>query len=66
MIGRISGQLLEKNPPQIVVDVNGIGYEIDVPMSTFTTCLLQARRSACIPTSRYAGRTLPLRFRLRR
>ena len=35
MIGRISGQLLEKNPPQIVVDVNGIGYEIDVPMSTF-------------------------------
>ena len=35
MIGRITGILLEKNPPQILVDVHGVGYEIDVPMSTF-------------------------------
>ncbi|MDX5363681.1 MAG: Holliday junction branch migration protein RuvA [Pseudazoarcus pumilus] len=35
MIGRITGTLLEKSPPQIVVDVGGLGYEIDVPMSTF-------------------------------
>jgi Holliday junction DNA helicase RuvA len=35
MIGRIAGTLLEKNPPQILVDVSGVGYEIDVPMSTF-------------------------------
>lgn len=35
MIGRIQGTLLEKNPPQILVDVHGVGYEIDVPMSTF-------------------------------
>jgi Holliday junction DNA helicase RuvA len=35
MIGRIHGRLLEKHPPQIVVDVNGVGYEVDVPMSTF-------------------------------
>jgi Holliday junction DNA helicase RuvA len=35
MIGRISGTLLEKNPPQLVVDVQGVGYEVDVPMSTF-------------------------------
>jgi Holliday junction DNA helicase RuvA len=35
MIGRIAGTLMEKNPPQILVDVGGIGYEIDVPMSTF-------------------------------
>ena len=35
MIGRVSGALLEKNPPQVVVDVGGVGYEIDVPMSTF-------------------------------
>ncbi|MBN8442498.1 MAG: Holliday junction branch migration protein RuvA [Thauera sp.] len=35
MIGRITGTLLEKNPPQILVDVHGVGYEIDVPMSTF-------------------------------
>ena len=35
MIGRIAGTLLEKNPPQILVDVGGVGYELDVPMSTF-------------------------------
>jgi Holliday junction DNA helicase RuvA len=35
MIGRISGTLLEKNPPQLVIDVQGVGYEVDVPMSTF-------------------------------
>jgi len=35
MIGRISGVLLEKNPPQVLVDVGGLGYDIDVPMSTF-------------------------------
>ena len=35
MIGRISGTLLEKNPPQVLVDVQGVGYELDVPMSTF-------------------------------
>jgi len=35
MIGRITGTLAAKQPPQVLVDVNGIGYEIDVPMSTF-------------------------------
>ena len=35
MIGRLSGRLLAKNPPQVLVDVNGVGYEVDVPMSTF-------------------------------
>ncbi len=35
MIGRITGILLEKNPPQVLVDAAGVGYEIDVPMSTF-------------------------------
>jgi len=35
MIGRLSGMLLEKNPPQIVVETGGVGYELDVPMSTF-------------------------------
>ena len=35
MIGRIEGKLLEKNPPFILVDVHGVGYEISVPMSTF-------------------------------
>jgi len=35
LIGRIQGKLLEKHPPQIVVDVHGVGYELHVPMSTF-------------------------------
>ena len=35
MIGRITGVLIEKNPPLITIDVQGIGYEVDVPMSTF-------------------------------
>ncbi|SDI54858.1 Holliday junction branch migration protein RuvA [Propionivibrio dicarboxylicus] len=35
MIGRLAGTLLEKNPPQVMVDVMGVGYEVDVPMSTF-------------------------------
>ena len=35
MIGKLSGTLDEKNPPQVLVDCHGVGYEVDVPMSTF-------------------------------
>ncbi|MFZ6863344.1 Holliday junction branch migration protein RuvA [Undibacterium sp. Ji67W] len=35
MIGRIAGTLLEKSPPQLLIDCQGVGYEVDVPMSTF-------------------------------
>ena len=35
MIGRLTGILLEKNPPQLTLDVQGVAYEVDVPMSTF-------------------------------
>jgi Holliday junction DNA helicase RuvA len=35
MIGRLTGILLEKNPPQILLEVQGVAYELDVPMSTF-------------------------------
>jgi Holliday junction DNA helicase RuvA len=35
MIGRLTGTLAEKAPPQVLVDVGGIAYELDVPMSTF-------------------------------
>jgi Holliday junction DNA helicase RuvA len=35
MIGRLTGILAEKSPPQVLVDVDGVGYEVDVPMSTF-------------------------------
>ncbi|TFY99548.1 Holliday junction branch migration protein RuvA [Ramlibacter rhizophilus] len=35
MIGRLTGTLADKNPPQILLDCQGVGYEVDVPMSTF-------------------------------
>lgn len=35
MIGRIYGKIIDKQPPQLLVDVQGVGYEIDAPMSTF-------------------------------
>ncbi|MBI3935474.1 MAG: Holliday junction branch migration protein RuvA, partial [Betaproteobacteria bacterium] len=35
MIGRITGLLLAKHPPQVLLNVHGVGYEIDVPLSTF-------------------------------
>jgi len=35
MIGRLNGVLLEKSPPQVVIDVNGVGYEVDVPMTAY-------------------------------
>ena len=34
MIGRLSGTLVEKNPPYVLIDCAGVGYEVDVPMST--------------------------------
>ena len=35
MIGKLTGILSDKNPPQVLVDCNGVGYEVQVPMSTF-------------------------------
>ena len=37
MIGRLTGTLLEKQPPLVLLDVQGVGYEVNVPMSTFYT-----------------------------
>ena len=35
MIARLNGTLIEKSPPQVILDCNGVGYEVEVPMSTF-------------------------------
>ena len=35
MLGRLIGTLAAKSPPQVLIDVNGVGYEVDVPMSSF-------------------------------
>ena len=35
MIGRLQGQLVYKQPPALMIDVNGVGYELEAPMSTF-------------------------------
>ena len=35
MIGKLTGILSDKNPPQVIVDCGGVGYEVQVPMSTF-------------------------------
>ena len=40
----IANSLLEKNPPQILIDVNGVGYELEVPMSTFYGLPAKERR----------------------
>lgn len=44
MIGRLVGQVAAKSPPQVLIDVQGVGYEVEVPMSTF--CALPATGGA--------------------
>jgi Holliday junction DNA helicase RuvA len=48
VIGRIAGVLLEKNPPQILVESAGVGYEIEVPMSTFYNLPVSGERVALL------------------
>ena len=50
MIGRLKGVLIHKSPPWLVVDVHGVGYELEAPMSTFYD----------LPVSEYAARQVKL------
>ncbi len=45
MIGRLSGIVLEKAPPQVLIDVQGVGYEVDVPMSTIFALPAEGERT---------------------
>lgn len=51
MIGRLHGKLLEKNPPQILIDVSGVGYEVDVQCQHFAISRKSAESSRSTRTS---------------
>ena len=44
VIGYLRGTLLEKQPPHVLLDVNGVGYELEVPMTTYFNCRLWVSR----------------------
>ncbi len=50
MIGRLRGKILEKSPPNILLDVHGVGYEIESPMSTFYKLPLDGNEDVVIHT----------------
>ena len=47
MIARLRGKVLEKHPNRVIVDVAGVGYDVQVPLSTFYGCGDQGARSRC-------------------
>ena len=48
MIGKLTGILSDKNPPQVLVDCGGVGYEVQVPMSTFYNLPASGERVALL------------------
>lgn len=49
MIGRLKGILLEKQPPEILLDVQGVGYELLLPMTSFMTYLKLGKKLLYLP-----------------
>ena len=62
MIGRLTGILIEKNPPQLLLDVQGVAYEVDVPMSTFYNLPATGERIALFCSSASAPTRNAARF----
>ena len=58
MIALLRGMLLEKHPNQVIVDVGGVGYEVMIPVSTYSA-LAGSRRAKCgCASTRTCGKTL--------
>ena len=51
MINRILGKIVEKNPSAVIVDVGGLGYEIGIPVSTFSKLPQIGKKCSCLHTS---------------
>ena len=47
MIGSLRGKLTEKRPNQILLDVGGVGYQVQIPLSTFATSARCTRKPRC-------------------
>lgn len=56
MIGTLCGKIIKQSPPRLLIEVNGVGYEIDAPMSTFYQLPLEAPNATTLLYTHYAIR----------
>ena len=59
MIARLSGSLLEVNPPHVVLDVNGVGYEVEVPTSVLDSLPARGEALTLDPPGPAVGQEAP-------